>query len=125
MHRFGISILVVTAVGLAFASAPTMARHRDQAGASQTPAAGETKVTVSETGFEPAKVNVVAGKPVRLVFTRTAERTCATEVVLKDQNIKRELPLNKPVTVEFTPTKKGELTFTCGQNMFRGTIVVG
>jgi plastocyanin domain-containing protein len=84
-----------------------------------------TKVTVTDKGFEPAKLTVKAGEPARITFVRTAEKTCATEIVIKDHNIRQALPLNKPVTVEFTPAKTGELTFTCGQDMFKGTIVVG
>jgi plastocyanin domain-containing protein len=84
-----------------------------------------TKVTVTDKGFEPAKLTVKAGTPARITFVRTAEKTCATEIVIKDHNIRQALPLNKPVTVEFTPAKTGELTFTCGQDMFKGTIVVG
>jgi plastocyanin domain-containing protein len=83
------------------------------------PDAAETKVTVTDSGFEPAKVTVAAGKPARLVFVRTSEKTCGNEVVFKDQNIERTLPLNTPVAIEFTPAKKGELAFTCGQNMFK------
>ena len=36
----------------------------------------------------------------------------------------RELPLNKPVDVEFTPTKTGEFGFACGMNMLKGKLVV-
>jgi plastocyanin domain-containing protein len=39
-------------------------------------------------------------------------------------NIKRPLPLNQPVTVEFTPRKTGNVDFVCGMEMLRGTIVV-
>ena len=39
-------------------------------------------------------------------------------------NLKRALPLNPPVDVEFTPSKNGEITFVCDMNMLKGTIVV-
>jgi plastocyanin domain-containing protein len=64
-----------------------------------------------------------AGVPARLTFVRTTDKTCATEVVFPSLNLKRALPLNQAVVVEVTPSK-GELTFTCGMNMLRGTIVV-
>jgi plastocyanin domain-containing protein len=82
------------------------------------------KVTVTDKGFEPSRLTVKAGTPVRLTFLRTAEKTCATEIVIKDHKVRRALPLNEPVTVEFTPAKTGDLTFTCGADMFKGTIVV-
>ena len=36
----------------------------------------------------------------------------------------RALPLNQPVTIDFTPRAAGELTFVCGMNMLRGAVVV-
>ena len=53
-----------------------------------------------------------------------AEKTCATSVVFASLNVKKELPLNEPVTLEFTPAQAGEIAFACGMNMLRGVIVV-
>jgi RND family efflux transporter MFP subunit len=82
------------------------------------------KVVVSEQGYEPAKVTVRAGTPARITFVRTTDKTCGTEVVLPSLNIKRPLPLNEPVVIEFTPTKSGEIAFACGMNMLHGTVIV-
>jgi plastocyanin domain-containing protein len=38
--------------------------------------------------------------------------------------VKRGLPLNAPVTIEFTPAKAGDIAFACGMNMLKGVIVV-
>jgi len=82
------------------------------------------KVIVNEQGFEPAQVTLRAGTPARLTFVRTTDKTCATEVVFPSLNIKRALPLNEAVDIEFTPAKTGEIAFACGMNMFRGVVVV-
>jgi membrane fusion protein, heavy metal efflux system len=82
------------------------------------------KVSITESGFEPAKVTVKAGAPARITFVRTTDKTCATEVVFPSQNIRRALPLNQPVTIEFTPKTSGEIAFTCGMNMLKGAVVV-
>lgn len=82
------------------------------------------RVSVGAAGFSPEQINVPAGRRVRLIFTRTAESTCATEVVLPALNIKAELPLNKPVTIDVPPQPEGKLAFACGMNMFRGQLVV-
>jgi membrane fusion protein, heavy metal efflux system len=82
------------------------------------------KIVVNEQGFEPAKVALHAGTPARLTFVRTTDKTCGTEVVFPSLNIKRALPLNEPVDIEFTPAKSGEIAFACGMNMFRGAVVV-
>ena len=45
-------------------------------------------------------------------------------MVLTSLNVKKELPLNEPITIEFTPGQAGEIAFACGMNMLRGTVVV-
>ena len=79
---------------------------------------------VNEQGYEPAKVTLRAGVPARLTFLRTTDKTCGTEVVFPSLNIKRALPLNEAVVIEFTPAKSGDIAFACGMNMLHGTIVV-
>ena len=87
-------------------------------------AAQTAKISITAKGFEPASVNLKANVPAKLTFLRTTNETCATEVVIPDYKIKKELPLNKAVDVEFTPTKTGDFAFACGMNMFKGKIVV-
>jgi plastocyanin len=82
------------------------------------------RVTVSEQGYQPARVSVRAGAVARITFVRTSDATCGTEVAIPALKIKRALPLNQPVTVELTPQKTGEVEFVCGMGMLRGTIVV-
>ena len=82
------------------------------------------KVTVGEQGFQPAQVPVKRGGPVRLTFVRTTDNTCAKEIVVPSLKIRRPLPLNEPVVVEFTPREAATLEFACGMAMLRGTIVV-
>lgn len=67
---------------------------------------------------------VQAGKPVRLKFERKDPSSCLEQVLLPDFYIAKDLPLNRVITVEFTPNKPGEYAFTCGMNMFRGAIAV-
>jgi len=82
------------------------------------------KVVVSEQGYEPARVTLRAGTPARITFVRTTDKTCGTEVVFPSLNIKRALPLNQPIVIEFTPAKPGDIAFDCGMNMLHGTVVV-
>jgi cobalt-zinc-cadmium efflux system membrane fusion protein len=87
-------------------------------------AAQTVRVVVSEQGYEPAKVTLHAGTPARLTFVRTTDKTCGTEVVFPSLNIKRALPLNESVVIEFTPAKSGDIAFACGMNMLHGTLIV-
>ncbi|MGE0131273.1 MAG: efflux RND transporter periplasmic adaptor subunit [Blastocatellales bacterium] len=81
-------------------------------------------VTLGEKGYQPDNLRLRQGVPARVTFVRKAEATCGTEIVLAEYNIKRELPLNQPVIVEFTPSKAGEFKFACGMDMLRGKIIV-
>lgn len=80
------------------------------------------RVTVSDQGFEPSRLTLRAGVPAKVTFLRTSDKTCATEVIFPSLDIKRALPLNQPVLIALTPSR-GELTFACGMNMLRGSIV--
>jgi membrane fusion protein, heavy metal efflux system len=82
------------------------------------------KVLVTEKGYEPAKLTVRKGQPARITFVRTTDKTCGTEVVFPSLNIRRPLPLNEPVVIEFTAKTSGDIGFVCGMNMLRGTVVV-
>ena len=82
------------------------------------------KVLVGEKGYEPGRVSLRAGTPAKITFVRTTDKTCGTEVLFPSLNIKRALPLNEPVVIEFTPAKTGEIAFACGMNMLHGTVVV-
>ena len=81
-------------------------------------------ITLNDKGYQPASFKLRRGVPARVTFIRQVEVTCATEVVLPDYGIKRELPLGEPVVVEFTPNKKGEFSFACGMNMVSGKLIV-
>lgn len=83
------------------------------------------RIAVGPNGFEPARVELKPGVPVRLVFTRTTEATCAKKVQVPEFGIgATDLPLNEPVAVELTPKGNGAFTFACGMNMLKGSLVV-
>jgi plastocyanin domain-containing protein len=87
--------------------------------------AGKTvQVTVTDDGFVPDRIEARKGEPLTLVVTRKTERTCATEIVIKEYGINQPLPLDKPVTVAFTPTRSGQVKYVCGMDMIAGTLVI-
>jgi plastocyanin domain-containing protein len=92
--------------------------------ASGEPAGQRVEVTVNGSGYEPAEIQASAGEPLTLVFTRTTDEGCGDELVIASQDIRRDLPLNEAVEVSFTPSEAGNLRFTCGMDMYDGTIVV-
>ncbi|MCG5057359.1 MAG: cupredoxin domain-containing protein [Limnoraphis sp. WC205] len=91
--------------------------------ATQTQDTQELKIIV-DGGYEPNRITVNSGKLVRLQFYRKDPSHCLDKVLFPDFNISKDLPLDKTTTIEFTPDKPGEYTFSCGMNMVRGTLEV-
>jgi plastocyanin domain-containing protein len=82
------------------------------------------EITVTSKGFEPANVQVKAGHPVRLVVTRRTDKTCAKEIIMDDLGIHQPLPLDTPVTVEFTPSESGTLRYACAMDHISGLVTI-
>ena len=82
------------------------------------------RVKVSKDGYTPGSVDIKKGEKVRLIFKRVDTQNCGGEVVVKSLNISKTLPLNKNVTIEFTPKVAGEITFSCGMGMMKGKLIV-
>ncbi len=96
----------------------------DTAPSSSESSGQRVAVAVNASGYEPSEVHARAGEPITLVFTRTTEEGCGDQVAIPSENITRDLPVNQPVEVTFTPREAGRLRFTCGMDMFDGAIVV-
>jgi len=121
--RVALIVVFVLAVGVLVAHAGGHAHGHHSTAVAPAPTP-ETDVTVTEAGFVPSEIPAKKGEPVRLVVTRKTDRTCAKEIVVKDYDIRKELPLDKAVVVAFTPTKAGRVRFACGMDMVSGVVVV-
>ncbi|MBK9519510.1 MAG: cupredoxin domain-containing protein [Anaeromyxobacter sp.] len=118
-----LTVLLAAQPGLA--AEPTTPAKPAAAKPGAKPAAGLTiEMTANEDGFIPNRIHVKKGQPLTLVITRTTEQTCATELVVKDYGINLPLPLNKPVTVTFTPVKAGIVKYACAMDMSTGMLLV-
>jgi plastocyanin domain-containing protein len=116
---------VAAAVAGTLAGSPALAGEPAPSTASKKGGAAQVvEIAVTGKGFEPAAVTVKAGRPVKLVVTRKTERTCATEIVIKDYGVNQPLPLDKPVEVTFTPKKAGPVRYACGMDMIAGVLNV-
>jgi plastocyanin domain-containing protein len=80
-------------------------------------------VKVGADGYHPSEARAKAGTPVRLTLTRTTDDGCGQEIVIPSLKVKRELPLNQPVSFDLTMPASGAVTFACGMDMYRGSIV--
>ena len=117
--------VLASLVGLALAgtasAAPQETKKETKKEATKAGVTVEMKVT--DKGFEPDAVTVKKGEPVTLVITRTTDHTCATDIVIDDYGIKTALPLNKAVTVTFTPKKAGDLQYGCAMGKMIGGVL--
>lgn len=88
------------------------------------PQSGTIPITVDGDGFKPSKVTIKKGAPATLVFTRTVDDTCATEVVFPQLDIKKDLPKGQAVSIVLPTEKEQSLTFQCGMGMYKSSVVV-
>lgn len=122
MNKFIIALFIFTFTFVFTADATAAPRKK-----SGKPAARKVqnvRINLTERGYEPETFRLKKGVPARLTFVRTTEDDCGKELVIPAYNIRRELPLNRPVTVRFTPRKSGSFNFVCGMDMLRGKIIV-
>jgi plastocyanin domain-containing protein len=114
----------ILAALLAAASEPTPAAQPQAIPATAQQPARTVKLAVTKKGFVPDKIKVKKGEPLRLLVTRKTEQTCATEIEIEDTKISQDLPLNKQVEVDYTPTKSGEVRYACSMGMVSGVLLV-
>jgi plastocyanin domain-containing protein len=120
IQRFGFAILPVTLLVTVAAC-----KRGDAGSATAAPADGKPiAIRADENGFTPTSVAVKKGSPASLIFTRTSDETCAKEVVFPEIKLKKDLPLNAPVTVDVPSGDARTLTFQCGMGMFKGKVVI-
>ena len=83
------------------------------------------EIEAGRMGYDPGVVVLQAGVPARLVFTRTVDSACSSQVKIPAFDVPvTDLPMNEPVEVAFTPTEGGAFEFVCGMDMQRGSIMV-
>lgn len=85
--------------------------------------AAEVAIQITDRGFEPARPVVKKGQPVTLVFTRTTDQTCATDVMFPRLGTHFDLPMNQAVRVELPAgSVQDTMYFACGMNMITGMV---
>ncbi|MFJ5761349.1 cupredoxin domain-containing protein [Neobacillus sp. NPDC093182] len=79
---------------------------------------------VTPTGYSPNVIKVKKGIPVELNITNPGDNSCFSTFMMPDFNLNNVNLKAGTTNLTFTPDKEGEYTFTCGMNMFKGTIIV-
>lgn len=121
-HRFA-----VVALTFVLAACQREAAHRPPAAgpsAVTAPADGRVEVRVDDQGYHPATIRAAAGRSLTLVFRRADALNCGEKVKFPSMgNLERDLPVGQAVEVAVTVPASGELAFTCGMGMYRGSVV--
>lgn len=74
--------------------------------------------------FKPNKFVIKKNLPVRWEIQGVNISGCSNEVVIPRLNIRQKITQGETVTVEFTPTEKGVLPFSCWMGMLNGQFIV-
>ena len=89
-----------------------------------TEVAGDSIDIIVDGGYSPEAVSIPKDKTTVLNFIRRDPSSCLEEVTIPDFKKRLYLPMNKTVSVRITPRKTGTFSYSCGMNMFHGTITV-
>ncbi|MEC1521227.1 cupredoxin domain-containing protein [Neobacillus niacini] len=89
---------------------------------------GETNpkidMMVTPTGYSPNVIRVKKGVQVELNITNPGDNSCFSTFMMPDFDLNNINLKAGTTNLTFTPDKEGEYTFTCGMNMFKGTVIV-
>ena len=124
MSRLAAALLFVAAISCKKENAETKPAVKEAPVTAGTVQNGVRTIEIeaNKDGYTPGKIAGKPGEKLDLVFTRTIDAECLSQVKTPDGKLV-DLPLNKPVDVEVTVPQQGELTFACGMDMFHGTII--
>lgn len=122
------TVFVLTALGLACsktdASAAPATQESAPSGSAQAVEGRLVEVVADIEGYAPKEIAAKVGETLTLRFVRKTESSCLAEIVFPSLNIKKDLPLGKPVDVVIKAEQAGEIKFQCGMAMIFGKIVV-
>ncbi len=79
-------------------------------------------IEVNADGYTPEKIPGKPGEKLKLVFTRTKDSSCISQLKMADGKL-IDLPMNQPVEVPVTVPQTGEVAFACGMDMIHGAVV--
>jgi plastocyanin domain-containing protein len=120
-----ISLCVAAAFGCDKAKKQEAPKQEAPVTAGSVSAEGVRRIDVeaNTSGYNPERIAGKPGEKLVLVFKRTVDGECLAELKTPEGKIVA-LPKDTPVEVAITLPASGELTFACGMDMFKGTIIV-
>lgn len=82
-------------------------------------------VTMEETnrGYVPNKFTITKDMPVRWIIDAKAPYSCASALIIPSLKIQKQLEPGENI-IEFTPSKTGNIPFSCSMGMYTGSFTV-
>ena len=84
----------------------------------------EVTIDIKDTKYIPSNNILKAGVPVRLTLNTENVSGCIRAFIIPSLNISEILPETGQKIIEFTPTKTGQLSYSCSMGMYSGTFTV-
>lgn len=84
----------------------------------------EATINVTSRGYTSNTKTLKVGVPVKLTLVTNSVASCARAFTIPDYGIRKVLPQTGSEIIEFTPTKTGNLTYTCSMGMYSGSFNV-
>jgi hypothetical protein len=83
----------------------------------------EVRMAVTSRGFSPNVINLKQGVPVRWVIDGKNISGCTNKIIVPSLGIQKELSYGETI-IEFMPSQKSIVPFSCWMGMVRGKFVV-
>jgi len=74
-------------------------------------------------GYKPNRFVILKDQPVRWIIDTTNQYSCASSLVVPSLSIQKQLTQGENI-IEFTPTKLGNIRFSCSMGMYNGVMKV-
>lgn len=81
-------------------------------------------ILVEDGVYSPSRIEVPAGRKIRLRFLRKDASPCAEKVLFDELGISADLVVGQVTEVDVDAVGVGEYEFTCQMRMYRGQLVV-
>lgn len=82
------------------------------------------KIKATNSGYNADAKKIKLDVPVKLIIETQNLIGCVSTFTIPSLNLHVPLPITGTKTVEFTPNKIGQLTFSCGMGMYTGSFEV-
>jgi sulfite exporter TauE/SafE len=84
----------------------------------------EVTINVANSGYSPNQITLKQGIRTKVTLNTNSTYGCSRSFTIPSLGIQKILPMTGSETVEFTPTRKGSIAFSCSMGMYNGIFKV-